>query len=68
MYRYFNPNPFLNDHTGDCIIRSLCMLTGDDWDTVYMHVIVEGYRMKMMPCNRRMSYMLHIKRFLPRTQ
>lgn len=25
------------------------MLTGDDWDTVYIHIIVEGYRMKMMP-------------------
>ena len=49
MYRYFNPNPFLNNHTGDCVVRGLCMLTGDDWDTVYIHIIVEGYRMKMMP-------------------
>ena len=49
MYRYFNPNPLLNNHTGDCVIRGLCMLTGDDWDTVYIHIVVEGYRMKMMP-------------------
>lgn len=48
MYRYFNPNP-LHNQTGDCVIRGICMLTGDDWDTVYMHLIVEGYRMKMMP-------------------
>jgi len=48
MYVFFNPNP-LNQLVGDCVIRGICKLTGDDWDTVYMHIIVEGYRLKDMP-------------------
>lgn len=48
MYVFYNPNPE-KKLTGDCVIRGICKLTGDDWETVYMHVIVQGYRMHDMP-------------------
>ncbi len=48
MYKYFNPNPE-KKLTGDCVVRGICKLTGDDWETVYMHLIVQGYRMHDMP-------------------
>ena len=48
MYKFYNPNP-MKKLTGDCVIRAICKLTGDDWETVYIHVIVQGYKMKDMP-------------------
>lgn len=48
MYVYYNPNPRMK-RVGDCVIRAICKLTGEDWDTVYMGVALEGYRIKDMP-------------------
>lgn len=48
MYKFFNPNP-AKKLVGDCVIRAICKLTGDDWETTYMHVIVQGYKMFDMP-------------------
>ena len=48
MYKVYNPNP-AGKRVGDCVIRAIAMLTGQDWDTVYMGVVMEGYRLKDMP-------------------
>lgn len=48
MYIYFNPNP-AKKLVGDCVIRGICKLIGDDWETTYTHVIVQGYKMFDMP-------------------
>lgn len=33
-YKFYNPNP-LGKEVGDCIIRSLCAVTGQDWFSLY---------------------------------
>lgn len=33
-YKYFNPNP-LGKETNDCVIRSICAVTGKSWFDVY---------------------------------
>lgn len=48
MYVFFNPSP-TNSKVGDCVIRSICAVTGDDWDTVYLKLCVEGFILKDMP-------------------
>lgn len=48
MYVFFNPSP-TNSKVGDCVIRSICAVTGDDWDTVYLKLCVEGFIFKDMP-------------------
>lgn len=48
MYEYFNPNP-LQKKVGDCVIRAISKLTGQDWDTTYMDIILYGYMLKDMP-------------------
>lgn len=48
MFIYFNPNP-AKKLVGDCVIRGICKLIGDDWETTYTHVIVQGYKMFDMP-------------------
>lgn len=34
MWQYFNPNP-RGLHVGDCTVRSICAVTGMDWDSVH---------------------------------
>lgn len=48
MYVFFNPSP-TNSKVGDCVIRSICAVTGDDWDTVYLKLCVEGFILKDIP-------------------
>ena len=48
MFIYFNPNP-AKKLVGDCVIRGICKLIGDDWETTYTHIIVQGYKMFDMP-------------------
>ena len=48
MFRYFNPNP-AKKLVGDCVIRGICKLIGDDWETTYTRIIVQGYKMFDMP-------------------
>ena len=45
---YFNPNP-AGKRVGDCVIRALCKLLGQEWDKVYAGVATEGFRQKDMP-------------------
>lgn len=47
-YRFYNPNP-ANRFVGDCTIRAICKLTGQDWDTVYAGTAFQGFIAKNMP-------------------
>lgn len=48
MYKYFNPNP-AGKNVGDCVIRAICKLTGQDWDKVYLHIAITGFELCDMP-------------------
>ena len=43
-----NPNP-KRKSVGDCVIRALAIATNNDWDTVYLELLMIGYDMKDMP-------------------
>lgn len=47
-YIYYNPNP-KRSTAGDCVIRAICKLTEEDWDTVYSKVTLYGFLNKEMP-------------------
>ncbi len=61
MFVYYNPNP-AKKITGDCVVRGICKLTNDIWDVVYIHLVVEGLRMKDLPDHNAVwgSYLKHI--------
>ena len=47
-WQYYNPNP--NGYrTGDCVIRAICAVTGDDWQTVYTGLALQGYVLGDLP-------------------
>lgn len=45
---FYNPNP-CGRNVGDCVIRAVCKATGEDWQTVYTALCVQGYRMCDLP-------------------
>lgn len=45
---YYNPNPE-KVIVGDCVVRAIAKLTGEEWDTVYLGLCTQGYIMKDMP-------------------
>ena len=47
-YIYFNPNP-LGKRVGDCVIRAIGKLTGQDWETVYNEIARAGFELCDMP-------------------
>ena len=47
-YIYFNPNP-LGKRVGDCVIRAIGKLTGQDWETVYRDIAEAGFELCDMP-------------------
>ena len=47
-YVYFNPNP-AGQRVGDCVIRAISKLTGQDWEQTYIGVAVQGYISYDMP-------------------
>lgn len=47
-YKYFNPNP-LGKRVGDCVIRAISKLTGEDWETVFLGITTMGYELCDMP-------------------
>jgi len=47
-WRYFNPNPN-GSRVGDCVIRAISAVTGDDWNTTYTGVALQGYVLGDMP-------------------
>ena len=47
-YVYFNPNPS-GKRVGDCVIRAISKLTGQDWRSTYLAVAMTGYELFDMP-------------------
>ena len=47
-YVYYNPNP-AGQRVGDCVIRAISKLTGQDWGQTYIGVAVQGYISYDMP-------------------
>ena len=48
MYIYYNPNP-AGQKVGDCVIRAISKLIGQDWEKTYIGVAVQGYISYDMP-------------------
>lgn len=48
MYKEYNPNPD-KKLVGDCVIRAITKLLDKDWDSVYLMLAMQGYRLKDMP-------------------
>ena len=48
MYSAYNPNP-MGARVGDCTVRAISRATGENWDTVYCGLCVEGLRLCDMP-------------------
>lgn len=47
-YQFFNPNP-AGRFVGDCTVRAICKLLDQDWDTVYVGTVFQGFLNKDMP-------------------
>lgn len=41
MYIKYNPNP-MAARVGDCVIRAICKITGQEWEKVYMDLCLRG--------------------------
>lgn len=62
-YVFYNPNP-KNNLVGDCVIRAIAKLTDQDWETTYLQIVVEGFKLKDMPSSNEVwSSYLHEKGF-----
>lgn len=48
MYIEHNVNP-ANKRVGDCVIRAISTVLEQDWDSIYIDVILEGFAVKDMP-------------------
>lgn len=48
MYIEYNPNP-RGKRTGDCVIRAVALVTGQDWEQAYINICAQGYEMADMP-------------------
>lgn len=48
MFIKYNPNP-KGARVGDCAIRAVCKATGDDWESAYINVCLEGLLRADMP-------------------
>ena len=47
-YKFFNPNPS-GKRVGDCVIRAISFLTGDDWEKTYLKIAMQGFELFDMP-------------------
>ena len=57
---------FLNENrdkklVGDCVIRALCTLLGQDWNTTYLGVVMQGFISADMPSSDNVwnDYLIH---------
>lgn len=48
MFSELNTNPQKRE-TGDCVVRSISVVTDKDWDDVYLDLLLKGFQMKEMP-------------------
>ena len=44
----YNANP-TRERVGDCVVRAIAVLTGKNWDTIYIDLCVQGLLMGDMP-------------------
>lgn len=56
-YKFYNPNP-KQRFVSDCTIRAICLLTDQDWDSVYVGTTFEGFLRKT--CLQVMIHGAHI--------
>ena len=47
-FQAFNPNP-LKKQIGDCTVRAISKALNQDWETTYLGMVLEGYRLCDMP-------------------
>lgn len=47
-YVFYNPNPS-GRVVGDCVIRGITVMTGEDWETVYIGIVLQGLLSHDMP-------------------
>lgn len=71
MYIKRNPNPN-GSYVGDCVIRSISIATGQDWEHVYVGLAIQGFMLSDMPSSNHVwgSYLrnLGFKRYaIPNT-
>ena len=52
MFIYRNPNP-VNNLVGDCVIRAISLATGQDWETTFLEIAIEGFYLYDMPSSNR---------------
>ena len=45
---YYKPNPY-GSKVGDCVVRAISAATGQDWDTTYTGLALQGFVLKDMP-------------------
>lgn len=48
MFQQINLNPD-KKRVGDCTVRAIAAATGQDWESVYLGLCLEGYRQHDMP-------------------
>ena len=47
VFQYYNANPYGNN-TNDCVIRSICGVTGKEWEEVLMELTLCAMKHKLM--------------------
>ena len=47
-YEFYNPNP-CGKLVGDCVIRAISKALDQDWETTYMDMAMQGFKMCDMP-------------------
>ena len=47
-YVFANPNPSRN-LVGDCVIRGISLLVGEDWEDTFIDIALQAYSMHDMP-------------------
>lgn len=51
-YRFYNPNPD-SRRVGDCAVRALSKALGQDWETTYTGLCLQGFLMGDMPSSNK---------------
>ena len=47
-YKYYNPNPG-GKYVGDCVLRAICKTEGLEWETAFVELMTEAFRLYDMP-------------------
>ena len=48
VYIQYNPNPD-RKLVGDCVIRALCKILNQDWETAFLNLVITAFNMHDMP-------------------